>query len=342
MKTNFTFLVLGMLAMGCGGKLNEKAQESNWAIKVKTETVRSVKGSLQLRYSGTIEPSQTIPLTFQSTGIVSTVLVQAGDMVSKGQLLATVDKSDNENMYKAALAKYNQAKDAYNRLKSVHNSGSLPEIKWVEMETNLAQAESQMQITKSNLEKCNMRAPENGMIGTRNIEPGQSSMTSTSPIQLVKIENVYAKVSIPENEINSIHKGLKATLTISALGGKTFDGEVSNLGVVADRFSRTYEAKINLKNIKQEIKPGMVCDVLINIDNPRDVQSVSYSSISNDSDGKPFVYVVSADKKTVSKRNIILGNYTESGVQVLSGLSLGETVVCEGKEKLLDNSQISL
>lgn len=342
MKKKIQFLVLGLLAVACGSKHTENATDSNSATKVTTETVRLVKGASELHYSGTVEPSQTIPLTFQSNGIVSSVLVQAGDIVSKGQLLATVDKADNENLYNASLAKYNQAKDAYSRLKSVHDNGSLPEIKWVEMETNLAQAESQMQLTKSNLDKCNMRAPESGMIGARSIEPGQSSLTTGSPIELVKIESVYIKIAVPENEISRMRKGMKATLTISALDGRTFEGEVSNVGVVADRFSRTYEAKILVKNTKLDIKPGMVCDVVVDAGSKRDAMVISYNAVNKETTGQPFVYLVSVDKKTVKKQNITLGNYIDSGVEVLGGLSLGQTIVCEGKEKLSDNSQINL
>jgi RND family efflux transporter MFP subunit len=343
MKMKIQLVVLATLMVACGHKQKENAAGDNsQAIRVKTETVQTMKGSSELKYSGTIEPSQSIPLTFQSSGIVSAVLVQEGDMVRKGQLLATVDKSDNENMYTASMAKYNQAKDAYDRLKTVHDNGSLTEIKWVEMETNLAQAKSQMEITKSNLEKCNMRAPDNGMIGARNVEPGQSALTSTTPLELVKIDNVYVKISVPENEISRIRKGMKASFVVSALGGKSFDGEVSNVGVVADRIARTYEVKILVKNTNLDIKPGMVCDVTLNIGSPNDVMVISYSSVSRDNDGKPFVFVVSTDGKSVKKQNITVGNFQQTGVEVLSGLIPGQTIVSEGKEKLSDNSLISL
>jgi RND family efflux transporter, MFP subunit len=180
------------------------------------------------------------------------------------------------------------------------------------------------------------------MIGTRNIEPGQSSLTTGSPIQLVKIESVYIKIAVPENEINRMRKGMKATLTISALDGRAFEGEVSNVGVVADRFSRTYEAKILVKNTKLDIKPGMVCDVVVNTSSQHDAVVITYNAVSKDINGQPYVYLVSEDKKTVKKQHITLGNYVDSGVVVLGGLSLDQTIVCEGKEKLSDNSQISL
>lgn len=342
MKVNVKFLVFGMLATACSNEHSYVVLNNSSAIKVKTETVRIVKGSSEFRYSGTVEPSQTIPLTFQSNGIVSTVLIQAGDMVAKGQLLATVDKADNENMYKAALAKYIQAKDAYNRLKDVHNSGSLPEIKWVEMETNLTQAESQMQMTKSNLEKCNMRAPDNGMIGKRSIEPGQSALSAKAPIELVKIEYIAVKISVPENEISKIRKGLKASFTISALDGKLFEGEVTNVGIVADQISRTYEVKITVKNSGLEIKPGMVCDVLLNTDNPGTKVVIPNTAVERNSSGETFVYVVTDDQKRVKKQIITVGNYSEAGIVVQNGLIPGKTIVVEGKEKVSDNSLINL
>ena len=311
-------------------------------IAVRTATVSLAEKSYILRYSGTIEASQTIPLTFQTAGTIQKIYVEAGDVVKKGQLLASVDNADMMNIYNAALAKYDQAKDAYNRLKSVHDQGSLPEIKWVEMETNMEQAKSTYELAKNNLEKCNMRAPLQGMVGRRNIEPGQSSLgSSLSPIELVQIETVHVKVSVPENEISRITKGQIATFSVSALDGKQFEGTVTNVSPVAEPLSRTYSVKITVKNRQYVLKPGMVCDVTLELERETISLLVPYKAISKDSDGKAFVYVVSEDGKKVRKQNIIVGTYSESGIEVLSGLSLDMKIVVEGKEKLSDNSLIS-
>ena len=191
--------ILATIVVSCG-KTKPASSNPEKIVPVSTARVTLAEKSYLLHYSGTIEASQTIPLSFQSTGTVQKIYVETGDVVKKGQLLATVDNADMQNIYNAALAKYLQAKDAWDRLKSVHDQGSLPEIKWVEMETNLEQAKSSLEISKNNLEKCNMRAPAYGMIGRRNIEPGQSALGSTlSPIELVQIEIVNVKVSVPEN-----------------------------------------------------------------------------------------------------------------------------------------------
>jgi len=258
-------------------------------------------------------------------------------------LLATVDKADAQSMFELSNSKYIQAKDAYKRLKEVHDNGSLSEIKWVEMESNLQQAASSVAIAKNNLKKSSLYSPDNGIIGKRNIEPGMSSLGSPiSPLELVKIEMVYVKISVPENEIGKIKKGLKASFKVSALDNKIFNGVVTTVGVVADQISRTYEVKITVKNPGLLLKPGMVCDVNLGISAPDEVLEVSYQAVDKDNDNNSFVFVVDTAKKIVRKRIITIGKYQNDNIEVISGLALGEKVVSEGKQKLSDNSKISL
>jgi membrane fusion protein, multidrug efflux system len=338
------YQAIAILALsGCSQiQTNEKASEEK-AIFVKVSEAKSERIVANLRYSGTIEPSQTIPLTFQTSGTVEKVLVEVGDPVRKGQLLASIDKTNAQNMYDIANAKYTQAKDAYRRLKSVHEQGSLPEIKWVEMETNLEQAKSSLELSKSNLDKCNMYAPVNGFIGRRNIEPGMSSISiAAAPLELVDIKTVYIKIAVPENEIGLIKNGLKASCKVSALNNKVFDGAITNVSPIADAISRTYNAKIQVKNSDLELKPGMVCDVTLNIPSEREMILIPYQSVTVDKEGKPYVFVVDNTQHRAKKQHIETGNFHNESLEVLSGLSNGQFIVTEGKEKLSDNSLISL
>jgi RND family efflux transporter MFP subunit len=224
----------------------------------------------------------------------------------------------------------------------VHDNGSLSEVKWVEMETNLKKAESQLEVAKNSLEKCNLYAPVSGIIGKRNVEPGQSALSSFAPLELVKIETVLVKISVPENEIGKIKKGMNASFTISALDNKQYEGTITNVGVVADQFSRTYEVKITVKNPELEIKPGMVCDVTLNSTTEKQMVLIPYNAVTKDSEGNSIVFVVNDDQKSVRKQAVKIGNYQTKGLEILSGLTANQTVVVEGKEKLTDNSQIIL
>ena len=228
MNRNISFFAMTLLLIACGRHDNKSVSaDSQEAIKVTTAVVKSSDSLNVLAYSGTIEAFQTIPVSFQTAGTVESVFLDEGMPVRKGQLLATLDTKDLMNMFKLSEAQYNQALDAYNRLKTVHQNGSLTEIKWVEMESNLKQAESSMNIAKNNLDKAQLRAPESGFIGKRNIEPGMSSISITSPFEIVKIDRIYVRLSVPENEISKIKEGMKATFEVPAIEKGTFTGEVA-------------------------------------------------------------------------------------------------------------------
>lgn len=342
MRKLIAFIMLIALVTGCNNlKKEEPAAEQ--ATRVKTATVLAVSVAMNLNYSGTVEASQVIPLSFRTAGTIDKIMADVGDPVRKGQVLATLDDSDLQNIYNTTLAKYRQAEDAYTRLKQVYDEGSLPEIKWVEMKSNYEQAKSALDLAQNNLDKCKLIAPVDGIVGRRNIEPGQSSITLTmAPIELVRIEKVFVKVSVPENEINRIKEGLQAGITVSALGGKAFTGEVTHISPVAELMSRTYTVKLSVTNTDRDLKPGMVCDVMLSQDSGEVSLIVPTKAVSKDSDGKTFVFVVNRDKGTVSKQFITVGRYAGSGIEVIDGLSEGQTVVSAGMEKLSDNSKIQL
>jgi RND family efflux transporter MFP subunit len=342
MRKVAVFAVVIALLAGCNNPKTEETK-GDQRIKVKTTTVQSVTNNFSFGYSGTIEASQVIPLSFKTIGTVDKINVEVGDVVRKGQLLATLDDSDLQNIYNTMLAKYQQAEDAYNRLKQVYDEGSLPEIKWVEMKSNYEQAKSALDLSKNNLDKCKLLAPVDGIVGRRNIELGQSSISLTlAPIELVKIETVLVKISVPENEINRITSGQKAGISVSALDGKTYEGTVTNISPVAELMSRTYTVKIAVNNTGLELKPGMVCDVRMGFETDTKILVVPAKAVSKDSAGNTYVFVVTSDEQTVKKQHITVGRYYDSGIEVIGGLAEGQIIVCEGGEKLSDNSKITL
>jgi RND family efflux transporter MFP subunit len=343
MKREFILLIAPMLLFACSGRQESTDLLSQKQINVKAVDVKKEKVFATLQYSGTVEAYQTIPLTFEMTGTVERVLVEAGDKVHKGQLVATLKQTDARNMLQITQSQYQQAKDAYDRLKTVHDLGSLPDIKWVEMESKLQQASSSLELAKNNLDKCNLYSPVDGTVGSRNAEPGMSAISLTAaPIEIVDIRQVYIKVSVPENEVSKIRKGMKAKITVTALDGKSFDGEIAVISPVADRISRTYETKLLLQNPGEVLKPGMVCDVNMEQAMEKEVMLVPFQSVSKDHENRTYVFIVDETGKKAIRQNITTGQCFEGGIEVLSGLTPGQKVISEGKEKLNDNCQIAL
>ncbi len=339
---NFYLVLLIILVAGCSQEPQVKSP-ANEKVKVQVMKIGTSSAGNQMKYSGTVEAFQTIPLNFQITGIIERVSVDAGDPVKKGQILAVLDNTDLKNIYTTASAKYNQAKDAYDRLKRVYEEGSLPEIKWVEMKTNLEQATSSLDLAKNNLDKCNLLAPINGVVGRRNIEPGQISLSlASAAIEIVSINQVFIRIPVPENEVNTIGKGTKATISVAAAGGSLFDGTVTSISPVADLISRTYTIKILVDNPSHLLKPGMVCDVSLSPAAESTALIVPYQSVSKDRNGNLFVYLVDPAGLKVNKQPVKVGRCIGSGIEITGGLTTGQTIVTGGIEKLSDNCLIEL
>jgi multidrug efflux pump subunit AcrA (membrane-fusion protein) len=108
-------LFLGILIVftGCNKSSDDNSIKP---VNVEIIQVKNTDGSHVLAYSGTIEESESIPLSFSTVGNVLRVLVSEGDFVKKGQLLAVLNNETYKNIYETALASQKQAEDAYKRL----------------------------------------------------------------------------------------------------------------------------------------------------------------------------------------------------------------------------------
>ncbi len=332
--------ILSVFVAACNQKDQSKRQATpkSEAVKVKVVGAELVQQDKKLSYSGMVEAMQTIPLSFETTGTVEAVYVDEGDKVSAGQLLAKVERGSLESAHNGALAQYQQAVDAQVRLKSVYEKGSLPEIKWVEINSKLGQAKAMLEVAERNLENCNLISPTNGIIGQRNIEPGMSAIQVQAPLLIVKIEEVLVKISVPENEIGLLSKGMEAAITVGALANRNYSGTIERVGVVANVLSRTYSVKIKVENPDLLLKPGMVCEVLVNIPESKEKLLVPVTSVGKDAGQQNFVFLVDKTTGRAVRKNVVIDNFSDERIIIRSGLQNGDLVVLAGNHKISEGT----
>ncbi|WP_159103312.1 efflux RND transporter periplasmic adaptor subunit [Prolixibacter bellariivorans] len=338
-----SLLLITTVLAGCNSNVkNTVGEKGKEGIKVAIQKIEADAGSQEESYIGTVEESVSIPLSFLIPGTADQVKVEEGQSVVKGQLLAALDNESYENAYQMALAKEQQAQDAYDRLEPVYRKGSLPEVKFVEVKTGLAQAHAAALLAKGKVTDCLLYAPTSGVIGRKMIEPGMNIIPGNPALQLVKISTVKVKVPVPENEIAGISKRMDAVVKVSALGEQQFKGQVTEIGVISNPLSHTYAVKVELDNPDKVLKPGMICSV--NISNPvlgsRIV--IPLSAVQTDGNGKRFVFIADAKSKKARKEYIETGALVTNGVTINKGLSNGDLLITEGSQKLEDNSIIQM
>ena len=337
------WLSIGAITVaGCTQSHTNKELTGDSVITVKVDTIGKSGNETTHFYIGTIEESLSVPLSFLVSGTAEKILADEGQMVKKGQLLAVLNSESYQDMYQVALSKAQQAEDAYNRLESMYKKGSLPEIRYVEVKTGLEQANSLASISEKNLKDCNLYSPLDGIVGKKMIEPGMSVIPGNPVFQLVKIDKVNVKIPVPENEIAGIEKGQKAWVKVSALGERQFEGEVTEVGVLSNPLSHTYNIKVVLDNPGKTLKPGMVCKVNINNLSFEERIVIPMSAVQVGSNNSKYVFIANPSSNKISAKNVELGPIASNGVVVNGGLSNGDLVVTEGYQKINENSTVKI
>lgn len=339
----FISVTLGCLSAlwvttGCTQRAEKREPQP---VAVTVHKVTRSEALQALRYVGVVEAERGINLSFKVGGYVERVVVQPGMQVAKGALLATLSSEALEQSYQAAQAKLAQAEDGMRRMQELYDKESLPEIKYVEVKTQLEEAQAAYKVALQNREDAKLYAPQAGYIGMKGVEAGENVLPGHSIFSLLQLEQVKVKVAVPEREIAQLSLQCEATVEVAALGHATFQGKLTEKGVVADRMAHTYEVKFTLPNPTKQLLPGMVCQVTLPL-----AQSDSASSafvlpnraIQVANDNRTYVWCVEQGEAKV--RYITLGELTQQGVVVTSGLTEGLAVIVEGMQKVSEGAKV--
>ena len=337
-KSIFIFGLLTVLVVCSCGEKKQTAVEQT--VRVKVQEIKAVAVNGEQGFSGTIEEESGASLSFSIAGTIRRIFVSEGQTVGKGQLIAELDPTTAQNAYTIAKTTLEQAQDTYNRMKELHDAGSLPEMQWIQTESSLKTAVAQEQIARKSLADTRLYAPFSGYIASKNVEIGQTATPGLSIVKLVNISQVKVKISVPENDIQRIAKGSSMKISVPALSGREFEGRVTERGVSADPRSRTYEVKATILNHDRQLLPGMICQAFTNYMQGTTGVFIPANLVQLDSDSKTFVWVVNGDKAV--KREVFISSETAQGAQVSGGLSNGDRLIVAGQQKVSNGMKVEI
>ena len=323
--------------VSCGGnKQTEQAQ----TVRVKVQQIQTEAVNGEQGFSGTIEEASGSSLSFAVSGTIKRILVSAGQTVGAGQLIAELDPTTLQHAYTISKTALDQAQDVYNRMKELHDAGSLPEMQWIQIENQLKTAKASEAMAKKSLADTRLTAPFSGYIASKDAEMGQVAGPGISIVKLVNIGSVKVKIAVPEDDVQRIAKGSSMKIVVPALDNREFSGLVTERGVSADPRSRTYEVKATIQNGDGQLLPGMICQAFTNYMQGAMGVFIPATLVQLDGDNKNFVWVVNGGKAV--KREITISGETAQGVQVSGGLSNGDQLIVSGQQKVSNGMSVEI
>ena len=308
--------------------------------RVKTQVVSPGMVDNAQTYVGIIEEREATAVSFTGMGVVKRMLVNEGQTITKGQLIAEMDDTQARNLLSGAEAQMTQANDALVRFKMLHDNGSLPEVQWVEIQSKVAQAKSQLEVAKKNLADCKLTAPVGGIIGKKLIGTGETALPSQAVVSILDISSVKVKVAVPEAEIGGINANTPTSIMVEAINGSYQGGRIEK-SVQADALTHTYDIRIHVANGNRKLLPGMVASVRFVSEESQTIgrKMIPVTAVQKKSDGSLFVWTVGKDS-TAHRTAVTIGQTQGNYVSIINGLNIGDRIAVEGYQKLSENTKV--
>ena len=329
-------LLAGLVAVAaCGSQeSNQKAapQVTIPNVEVATAVVRDIPQDNV--YASTVQAYAVNNIAPQTAGRIRKINVEVGDYVTKGQILAEMDRLQLEQ---TELQVQNDDIE-YERLKGLYEEGGVSR-------SDFETAELGYKIRKTTLENLRentiLRSPINGFVSARGFDAGDLYSMSGPLFTVQQVTPVKLLVGISESEYTKIHKGDKVILTVDAIPGETFSGKVERLYPTIDSATHTFKAEVVVPNTARVLRPGMYARVTVNFGTRRSVIVPDQSLVKQEGTGTRFIYVLNADN-TVSYLPVTIGRHMGQEYEILSGLEDGARVVVKGQSLLKDGVKVNV
>lgn len=343
MEKRFFPVLLGLaLLVSCseGPSVFQRKSSSAVEISVKVEPVREVDGVSSDIYVGTVHPDKSVVLTAPYPGTLTELNVRKGQKVAKGEVVAKIVSQNVISSREMAYATLEQARDGYNRIQSVYDAGSVPQVKLVEIKTQLAKAEAAARTADKALEDCSIKAPYDGTVGDILVDCGVEMSMAQPVLKILDVSSVEIHFPVPEKEINSLSVGAMVTVDVPALSLEGIPAKVTVKGIAASAISHCYECVCVPSSAVNGLMPGMVCKVRVLSREGTGNVVIPAKVVRNDEGGR-YVWIVDSTQ-TVRKARIVTGGYCGEGVVVTDGLESGDRVIVEGAGKVSSGMTVKI
>jgi len=335
------FIVLIALFISCCQSKRGNPEGSETAIPVVTGSAVKIDSKKEISISGNIEGFKTVRLGFMVAGKIDFIAANEGQLISKGQLLSSLDPISYGIAKELADIQVNQVQDEYDRLKQMHDNNSLSESDFAKISYGLQQAKAQQKLHTKNLSDTKLYSPIEGVLLKKLAEVGEITGVGIPLFVVSDIRKIKVNAYIPENELHNIRIGQKAIVFISSLD-KLCEGKITEVGSAADAATRSFSVKIEIDNQQLLIRPGMIAEVKIESGKEKEILVIPAEAVLHDFNDQSFVYVVDESQRKAFRRNISLGQMINDKIEITSGLKENETIVTGGQQKLVDGSRINI
>jgi RND family efflux transporter MFP subunit len=335
---DLTLLLLAGALVACGGKSAEKQATTTKkeSEKVKVQTLSNERIAKNLELSATLEGYETMNISPSITGHIEHIYVEVGSRVQKGSMLVRMDQTQ----LNTTRINLNSTKVELDRVTSLKASGSISEQVYDQTKAGYDQL---VETERFQNENTFVRAQFSGIISAKNYEDGE--MYTGAPIlTLTQISRLKAIINIPETYFPLVKQGMKVDVRSDIYPDKTFPATIEIVYPTIDPSSHTFQAKLNIPNGSEKIRPGMYVKTTLAL-GQIDAIVVPYQSVLKLT-GSNERYVFTNHDGTAHRVAVTLGQRFDDRIEIIpvipGDLKEGDQLVVTGQARLVDGSKLEI
>ena len=380
--------ILAGLLLACqdndskGGKWKDKG---NWkpsipAVLVKAETVETGTVADTIEITGALESIEQVNIIPETTGVVQSIFVREGDVVSKGAPLAKVINTTATAAYERSQIEMERLEREWNKAQRLKQDGAISDREFEEINTQLKTAKTSQAEALATQNRSTIRSPISGVVAMVNIREGEVA-TSTQLFQIVQPERLRLIASVPERDLAQLNEGQPVDIRAAYNDENTVGGVVERIAPVVDPTTGSVRVFINVEEGQEVLRPGQFVKGQVEVARHENTIVLPKEAVVYE-DGAPIAYIVTdapeedtvvekteedsdgsdgtkeestegGEEATESKgppkpkfvadrRELTVGFSDMRVIEVTEGVELGEQVITIGNHTLEDNSPITL
>lgn len=312
-------------------KQTNDSQRGSAAVAVSTAKVETKAMIRSISSLGTGIANNSIALVSPTNDFITELHISEGKHVKRGAIVAKLHDVQERARVTELEGVLEDQKRQLARLKNLATSQATAQSLLDEQQTKVNTTLAQLDIAKAQLAEMTIAAPFSGYLGLRLVSEGAYVNSGTVITTLDDLSVLRVAFSVAEHYLADIKLGMPITVTNSAYGDIEFFGKVSAIDTRLDPITRTVTVHGALPNEDLRLRPGMLLNVQLELDNRMAMQISEKALVPQQQ--KQFVYSVDANN-VVHQTEVTIGQRIPGWVEILSGLNEGDVVVVEGIQKL--------
>ena len=307
-------------------------------LNVIAETIKETSISDGIVITGLLLPDEEVSLSFETSGKITSINFEEGTHVKEGQLLAKVNDAQLQAQLRKLEVQLKPAEDRVYRQNALLEKEAVSKEAYEQVQTDLAMLKAEIDQVKANIDLTELRAPFDGIIGLRQVSEGAYATPSTIVASLTKISPLKIEFAVPERYAGIMKNG--ANLQFKLDGHlKPFSAKVYAAESYVDPTTHTFAMRALYPNTDGKLMPGRFANIELKTQEFENTITIPSQAIVPEM-GIDKVYLYKSGKATPV--TITKGIRSEARVQVLEGLSLGDTIIISGTLQLRTGLSVTL